>query len=44
MTELARFPGSFVPVVLGIYGVGMVSGMLVSGRVIDLATRPAAIA
>ena len=33
MTELARFPASFVPVVLAIYGVGMVSGMLTSGRV-----------
>ncbi len=33
MTELAGFSSSFVPVVLAVYGVGMVSGMLVSGRV-----------
>jgi DHA1 family inner membrane transport protein len=32
MTELARFPASFVPVVLAIYGVGMV----ISGRVAHL--------
>jgi MFS transporter, DHA1 family, inner membrane transport protein len=36
MTELARFPASFVPAVLAIYGVGMVSGMLTSGRVAQL--------
>ena len=36
MTELSRFPAAFVPVVLAIYGVGMVSGMLVSGRVAHL--------
>lgn len=36
MTELARFPASFVPVVLAIYGVGMVTGMLASGRVAQL--------
>jgi DHA1 family inner membrane transport protein len=36
MTELARFPARFVPVVLAIYGVGMVSGMLASGRVARL--------
>lgn len=33
MTELAGFPLGFVPVILGVYGVGMVSGMVVSGRV-----------
>ncbi len=33
MTELAGFSSSFVPVILGVYGVGMVSGMVVSGRV-----------
>jgi len=33
MTDLAGFATSFVPVILGIYGVGMVSGMVVSGRV-----------
>jgi DHA1 family inner membrane transport protein len=36
MTELSRFPAAFVPVVLAIYGVGMVSGMVVSGRVAHL--------
>jgi DHA1 family inner membrane transport protein len=36
MTELAHFPASFVPVVLAIYGVGMVTGMVVSGRVAHL--------
>jgi DHA1 family inner membrane transport protein len=36
MTELARFPAAFVPVVLAIYGIGMVSGMLTSGRVARL--------
>jgi len=36
MTDLAGFTTSFVPVILGIYGVGMVSGMLVSGRVAHL--------
>ncbi|MEP6631148.1 MAG: MFS transporter, partial [Lapillicoccus sp.] len=30
MTELAGFSSSFVPVILGVYGVGMVSGMVVS--------------
>ena len=33
MTELAGFSSSFVPVILAVYGVGMVSGMVVSGRV-----------
>ena len=33
MTDLAGFSTSFVPVILGIYGVGMVAGMVVSGRV-----------
>lgn len=33
MTDLAGFSTSFVPVILGIYGVGMVTGMVVSGRV-----------
>ena len=33
MTELSGFPLGFVPVILGVYGVGMVSGMVVSGRV-----------
>jgi DHA1 family inner membrane transport protein len=33
MTELAGFPLGFVPVILGVYGVGMVGGMVVSGRV-----------
>ena len=36
MTELAQFPAAFVPVVLAIYGVGMVSGMLTAGRVAQL--------
>jgi len=36
MTDLAGFSTSFVPVVLGIYGAGMVSGMVVSGRVAHL--------
>ena len=36
MTELSRFPAAFVPVVLAIYGVGMVSGMVASGRVAHL--------
>jgi len=36
MTELARFPASFVPVVLAIYGLGMVGGMLTSSRVAHL--------
>ena len=36
MTELSRFPAAFVPVVLAIYGMGMVSGMVVSGRVAHL--------
>ncbi len=33
MTELARFPLAFVPVILGIYGIGQVGGMLVAGRI-----------
>ena len=33
MTELAGFPLGFVPVILAVYGAGMVSGMVVSGRV-----------
>ena len=33
MTDLAGISTSFVPVILGIYGVGMVTGMVVSGRV-----------
>ncbi len=36
MTELGGFSVSFVPVILGIYGAGMVTGMLVSGRVAHL--------
>ncbi len=36
MTELARFSTGFIPVILGIYGIGMVAGMLVSGRVARL--------
>src|SRR6478609_5964585 len=33
MTELAGFRESFVPVLLGIYGLGMVAGVLLSGRI-----------
>ncbi|MEO3938803.1 MFS transporter [Dermatophilaceae bacterium Soc4.6] len=33
MTELAGFPLGFVPVILGIYGVGQVAGMWVAGRI-----------
>ena len=36
MTELGGFSVSFVPVILGIYGAGMVTGMLVSGSVAHL--------
>ncbi len=36
MTELSGFSLSFVPVILGIYGIGMVTGMLISGRVAHL--------
>jgi len=36
MTDLAGFSTSFVRVVLGIYGAGMVSGMVVSGRAASL--------
>lgn len=33
MTELAGFSSSFIPVILGLYGIGMVLGMVVAGRV-----------
>jgi DHA1 family inner membrane transport protein len=33
MTELAGFRETFVPVLLGIYGLGMVAGVLLSGRI-----------
>jgi DHA1 family inner membrane transport protein len=36
MTGLAGFPVTFIPVVLAVYGVGMVCGMVVSGRVAQL--------
>lgn len=36
MTDLSGFSEAFIPVILATYGVGMVGGMLVSGRVAHL--------
>ena len=36
MTELAGIPLSWIPVVLAIYGLGMVTGMVTAGRVAHL--------
>jgi DHA1 family inner membrane transport protein len=35
MTKLAGFPEGFIPVVVGIYGVGMVAGNMLGGRLAD---------
>jgi DHA1 family inner membrane transport protein len=35
MTEVAGFPADFLPVIVALYGLGMVSGSLVGGRIAD---------
>ena len=35
MTDVAGFPSTFLPVIVGLYGLGMVAGSLVGGRMAD---------